>query len=294
MNWMQKEFIGRLRALSESEVDTSEECRHCQPEIMNSILESKGKENRQIAVRSILYMNANKIFFDVDDTLYDLKSPLEKAFFQIYGNSCRDIDMDRLFIQFRKHSDEVFLDSQNGSISMEEMYIYRMQSACRDLKFVMSASEAMQCQKYYEYYQQRIELPDAICRLLTTLKSKGCTMGIITNGPSQHQRDKIRVLGLNQWIPEENIYVSGDYNTAKPDPALFDLAVKKIGGRPEEYIYVGDSFENDVIGAKAAGWNMIWLNRRNFQLGPDKVSPLNPESDFEVHSDGELLKLLGE
>jgi FMN phosphatase YigB (HAD superfamily) len=45
----------------------------------------------------------------------------------------------------------------------------------------------------------------------------------------------------------------------KPDPAIFTLAVERLGCAPAEIMYVGDSFENDIVAAHAAGLRTAWL-----------------------------------
>lgn len=45
----------------------------------------------------------------------------------------------------------------------------------------------------------------------------------------------------------------------KPDPAIFVLAVRRLGCEPDEVLYVGDSFEKDMVGAHAAGLRTGWL-----------------------------------
>ncbi|MDO4634243.1 MAG: HAD family hydrolase [Eubacteriales bacterium] len=227
-----------------------------------------------------------KILFDVDDTLYDMRSPFEKAFRELYQDKYADVDMEKLFVLSRKYSDEVFLATVNGTMSMQDMYVYRIKSSCRDLGIPMSDEEGAQFQTYYAANQKKIEISDTIRKLLEELKSRDAVLGIITNGPSQHQRNKINALGVNQWIPEENMLISGDYDVAKPDPGIFALAVEKLGGTPEEYIFVGDSFENDVTGAKKAGWKSVWVNKRNHKANSEI------ESDYMVCNEQELYELL--
>ena len=59
---------------------------------------------------------------------------------------------------------------------------------------------------------------------------------------------------------------------------------------PNNTYYIGDTFANDVVGAKNAGWNSIWINRRNFS------APLESEytPDYEANSDQELLEIIKE
>ena len=46
---------------------------------------------------------------------------------------------------------------------------------------------------------------------------------------------------------------------SKPDAQIFTLAVQRLGCEPSEVLYVGDSFEKDVVGAHAAGLRTAWL-----------------------------------
>ena len=49
---------------------------------------------------------------------------------------------------------------------------------------------------------------------------------------------------------------------------------------------MGDSYENDIEGAKGAGWNAIWYNHRNHRPTG------SAEPDYMVRSEKELLELL--
>jgi putative hydrolase of the HAD superfamily len=46
---------------------------------------------------------------------------------------------------------------------------------------------------------------------------------------------------------------------SKPDPAIFRIAIEKVGCAPNEAMYIGDSFDKDVVGARAAGLRTGWL-----------------------------------
>lgn len=46
---------------------------------------------------------------------------------------------------------------------------------------------------------------------------------------------------------------------SKPDRRIFELALDDLGCRPEQVLYVGDSFDKDVAGAHAAGLRTAWL-----------------------------------
>jgi putative hydrolase of the HAD superfamily len=52
---------------------------------------------------------------------------------------------------------------------------------------------------------------------------------------------------------------SNRVGVSKPDPAIFALAMQRLGCQPAETLHVGDSFEKDVVAARAAGLRTAWL-----------------------------------
>lgn len=212
------------------------------------------------------------IFFDIDNTLYDQLVPFQKAHDQVFGNRF-SVDIKALYAARTIRSDEVFEASQRGEISMEEMYIYRGQKAYADLGIAITGQEALEFQKHYAENQTHLELTPELIPVLDDLKERGTIMGVITNGPSGHQWKKIEVLGLERWILHERILVSGDHAVMKPDAAIFEIAQKRAGLDAGQMWYVGDSYQNDIRGAKNAGWHSLWLNRGNQDISGKVVRP---------------------
>lgn len=60
---------------------------------------------------------------------------------------------------------------------------------------------------------------------------------------------------------------------SKPDPEIFRLALKKIKAGPAETVFVGDSFEHDIIPARTLGMKTIWLKGPNPRL-PENHGPI--------------------
>ena len=84
-------------------------------------------------------------------------------------------------------------------------------------------------------------------------------IGMITNGPSDIQRQKIDLLGIGPLFPF--ILVSEELDIWKPDPRIFQRAMELGEASPEETVYIGDNPGHDVAGAKAAGITSVWVNR---------------------------------
>lgn len=224
------------------------------------------------------------VVFDVDDTLYDLSTPFKQVCRTVFPEDT-GLDLEGAFLASRRYSDSVYASSLSGKISMEEMYIYRFENAFRDYGKKIDAQTALFFQAVYEQKQQEIKMTEAMKKLLENLSGK-MKLGIVTNGPTQHQWDKVNALGVEQWIPKEHILISGEIGIAKPDTGIFAAELGRLDLQKEDVCYVGDSFENDIVGAKGAGWKAVWYNHRGHQA-TEEVMP-----DYIVKSEDELITLL--
>ncbi|MFR7528726.1 MAG: hypothetical protein ACLUU0_01730 [Anaerostipes hadrus] len=101
------------------------------------------------------------IIFDVDDTLYDLMEPFEKAHKELMADRT-DADCEGLFKASRTYSDEAFCMSREGKISEDEEFTYRIQKTYADVAVEVSKEEAKQFEERYRYYQKHIHVPDEI------------------------------------------------------------------------------------------------------------------------------------
>ncbi|MBC1758693.1 HAD family hydrolase [Listeria ivanovii] len=227
------------------------------------------------------------LIFDIDDTVYDQLKPFESAFKTVFGKENK-LEIENLYIKSRFYSDEVYHRVVKGEIPKAEMHIYRITQALNDFDYQITKKQAEEFQRAYEDNQRKIALSPGIKETLIWGKKHHITMGIITNGPAEHQQNKIDDLQMNNWVPVENTFISGKVGLEKPDKQLFEMVEKKLGIVGSETFYIGDSFENDVVGAKQAGWNVIWLNRRKHKKPTEALY----HPDLCVENELELLTLV--
>ena len=93
-----------------------------------------------------------KFYFDVDDTLYDQFIPFKKAFIEIFPK-IKTLPIYQIFIKFRKYSDKIFEASQSGQVTINEMYIYRIQAALKEYYLEIDEAHALAFQTKYYVYQ---------------------------------------------------------------------------------------------------------------------------------------------
>jgi putative hydrolase of the HAD superfamily len=99
--------------------------------------------------------------------------------------------------------------------------------------------------------------PDAY-HSLERWRSKDIEMGIISNFDSRIYT-VLDSLALADFFT--TITISTEVGAAKPDPQIFTMALAKHGYEPAEAWHVGDSYNEDYEGARAAGLRGIWLKR---------------------------------
>lgn len=203
----------------------------------------------------------NTIFFDLDDTLYDRSLPFMKAYSDFFGNKDSTLAY-KAFLTCNIRGNEVFLLSQRGEMTMEEMYIYRYVKGFADVSIEINSEEALRFQELYGKRQKEIEGDKALYKLLKYCRKRYRSVGIISNGPAEHQWDKIKKLGIDKYVVQNNILISGEVGIDKPDSAIFDMALSRCGATAGEAIYVGDSYENDILPAKELGFEVIWIDKK--------------------------------
>jgi putative hydrolase of the HAD superfamily len=97
---------------------------------------------------------------------------------------------------------------------------------------------------------------------LAALAAAGYRLGMLSNwSPALPQI--LERLQIRHYF--EFVIVSSLVGHAKPDRAIFDLAVDAAGCQPERMLYVGDSPGADVRASRAAGWDAILITHRQHE-----------------------------
>ena len=232
--------------------------------------------------------------FDLDDTLYQRLDTFTAAFADTFGDGSSlrtrtgepvcagtdSLDMEKLFQDFTYFGYSVFEESMFGRMTMRDMYIYRLRKAMEQIGVDISDETALAFQDRYFYYQTHLTISPAITEMLDMIKSSGCILGLITNGKSDHQRDKIYGMKLDRWFDEKYILASGDVGISKPNREIFLIAQEHWGLIPEETWFIGDSLTHDVGGAASVGWHTIFMDKDNAAPSPD--DPASPDTLSDV------------
>lgn len=229
------------------------------------------------------------VFFDVDDTLYDHLQPFRAALEETLGTG-PDFPYEPAYHRMRYYSD--FLSAEAGGTPthgrvLESMRTERFVRSLGEFGLLLTPEQAAAVQSAYLNRQFDIRPFPGALELIGALQARGAIVGVITNGPPEHQWMKIRALGADRLIPAELVFISGAVGLTKPDVRLFELIAGKLGKAPDQCCYIGDSWRNDVVGAAGAGWRVIWFNHRGVRPESEPYPRHEPVTDY-----AELTRLL--
>lgn len=105
-------------------------------------------------------------------------------------------------------------------------------------------------------HARHFELYDDVLPVLAELRARHLRLGLVSN-TSRDLTAFVRHFGLDvdAWVS------SGSHGKVKPSPLIFAAALELVGVGAEDAVMVGDSVEDDVEGAAAAGMRAILLDR---------------------------------
>ena len=119
---------------------------------------------------------------------------------------------------------------------------------------------------------------------LIKLKSFGLKLGIVSDAPRMQAWLRLAEMNLSEFF--DVVVALEDTGRLKPSRLPFRQAIKKLGLKPEEILFVGDNPERDIKGAKAMGMKTALAEYG--QIVKAKSKP-----DFVLKEPADLLKVVG-
>ena len=223
-------------------------------------------------------MRFKVVLFDGYGTLFeDAMVPLRELCDRIIRRNGLAMDRDAFLEAWDRH---FFPLIRGDFITLREADVVSLERAFQELGIEDGAREHIDA--LFERFNSAPAYPD-VRPTLTGLDGRVVT-GVLSNADVENIDGALRANGLQFPV----VITSEGVRCYKPRPEIFGQALAFLGCRPEEALYVGDSQEDDVGGARGAGLRVAWLNRRGEALRQGIPGP-----DYEIKDLREVLKVVG-
>ncbi len=225
------------------------------------------------------------VLFDIDDTLFDRKTAVRKALLRTADNIpdlFSNIPEEKIFLAFQEADEYAQLEFDKG-VSGDTVRDVRSRAFLRILNLPEELSRQI-TEQYIGAYPDVSSPVQGAGKVVEKLSEK-FVLGIITNAFPDVQYHKLEGIGVRKFF--QIILVSEEIGMRKPDTAIFLRAANLLRKEPFECLFVGDSYNTDIIGAKKSGMKACWFNCDNKQVHDEAVKP-----DLEITTLSQLLNIL--
>lgn len=217
------------------------------------------------------------VIFDLDDTLYDeftyVQSGFEKVSVYIenkYSVSKSDFFNSLINDLKRNGRGHTFNNVLTKFNIYDEGLVYKLVHI-------------------YQRHKPNIKLYSNAEELLIQIKKIGKKTGIITDGTSIMQKNKVESLGIKKYM--DVLIYTDEYGIEywKPNTFSFEKCLKEFSTKPKEMVYIGDNPKKDFYGANKLSINTIRILKGSYS---NSVVKKEYDADFYINELDEVLKLI--
>lgn len=210
--------------------------------------------------------------FDLDDTLINFAATREVA----YGCLSEHLDQTGIdsaaFVQACRQVDRpIFALFEQGSISREQYRLRRFSEPLAAIGVKPQDELVLHLNRLFmECVNDRPMLFDDARPTLARLHAAGIQTAILTNGPSDGQRRKLKATGLTEAV--DHVAIGEEIGFSKPSPRAFHAVIERFALDHGQALMVGDSPELDYDAALQAGLRALLLDRDARHPGRGRLS----------------------
>ncbi|MDO6807118.1 YjjG family noncanonical pyrimidine nucleotidase [Zobellia galactanivorans] len=198
------------------------------------------------------------VFFDLDHTLWDFEKNSALTFEKIFQENAIEVALPDFLEVYIPANFAFWKLYREEKISKEDLRYQRLKSVFDDLKYPVPdktinklSDEYIRCLSSFNH------LFPNVTEILDYLKPK-YKLHIITNGFQEVQEKKLKNSNIYGYF--DQIIDSEMAGVKKPDPFIFELALRRAETRPENSLMIGDNLEADILGAQAVGYHALHFN----------------------------------
>ena len=206
-------------------------------------------------------MTMKYIWFDLGYTL--VYSKREKRFQDILLKMDKHIDISDIELAYHL-TDKFFMREYKGLLCKAKekfmpIYLEKLLETLHvevdDIKYLNTLLNIEYIKE--ENYGTDWIAYDSVINVLSALKSNSIKVGLISNWDNT-SRSVLKQNNLDELL--DDIIISSEVGYEKPYKEIFTLALRKAKVQPDECLFVGDNYYDDVIGSNKVKMKALLIN----------------------------------
>lgn len=227
-------------------------------------------------------MNYEVLLFDADDTLFDFKKTEEYALEKLVNSFETSYSKEYCIEKYKEINKQIWIEFEQGLITSDLLKVERFERFAKEINLDLDANKLSQM--YIDYLGEGSFLYEESVDLISYLYKK-YRLCIITNGLADVQNRRIKNSIIGKYF--EDIVISDEIKIAKPNPEIFNHALKNINHENKDTVLmIGDSLSSDIKGGNNAGIHTCWFNAGKKHNSTD-IMPT-----YEINSLSQIKELL--
>lgn len=200
------------------------------------------------------------IFLDIDDTLYptsDFTAMARRKAVQAMIGAGLKVEEE---VAFRELTELVREFSSNDGNHYDRL-LTRLPASCLvgvHPGLVVAAGVAA----YHDAkFRSLAPYPDVAETLPALARIPGIRLGVLTSGIPAKQAEKLVRLKVAPLVDPGAIFVAENLGYSKINPKFYTTVARKLNLAPTACLHIGDKLEADILSARQAGYQTIWMHR---------------------------------
>lgn len=216
------------------------------------------------------------IFFDIDDTLYSTSEFSELArSAAIDAMIAAGLNLSKDEIQ--EELEEVINEfTANYEHHFDKLLLRLPRRYYKGINPAVIVAAGVMA--YHETKSTRLFPYEDAIEVLRLLSSKSdLLLGVITEGLSVKQAEKLVRMRLTQFLSPNAIFISNQIGISKPNPKIYQRACSDLNLKPSETMYVGDNPHYDIDPPSRIGMITVRMRRGGKYYDVEGSSPPHRE-----------------
>jgi putative hydrolase of the HAD superfamily len=224
------------------------------------------------------------LLIDIDDTAIDSTAAARQALkYALAAHpAVEGVDSEDLHELFFGILEETHVEWMAGKLATDDLATVRMFRLVAQLGRGVDPDEAERLGRRFRSGHLCARRPvEGAIKLLEEVRRRGVMVVAVTNNSVAEQEDKLRHCRMRHLL--EGLVASQEVGIAKPDPRIFSIALDHAGCNRDQAVMLGDSWENDVLGAgtgdsvarprRHGGKRASWRAQSRSLRGPTREGP---------------------